>query len=100
MIGILKSIKILKQIKNGTFNMRGFASEEVNDMTRGVLAVPIYICAGLSILFLFLGFSSFWFGPVTFFGILGFLMIIPLFTLIKIKEKITDAIKEHIEETK
>jgi len=98
MIGIFKAIRILRQIKNGTFSSRALLGEEASDTATGVLVLPIIIFGVLSALFLLIGFTSFWFGPETFFGILGLLFLIPMFTFIKIKTKIENAIRNHIED--
>lgn len=98
MIGIGKAFRILKQIKNGTFRAREFAGKEAGDTAGSVLGLPIFIFEAITLFLLVVGFTPFWFGPVPILGIIGIIFLIPLFTLIKIKKKITHAIEEHIGE--
>lgn len=98
MFKIFKILKIGRDIEKGTFDTHNFAGKEVSGFTTGVLNLPIFIFGVIAVLLLLIGFTSFWFGPVTFLGILGIITLIPMFTLIIIKKKITHAIEEHLEE--
>ncbi len=96
MIGIFKAIKILRQIKNGTFDSREFAGQEAGDLATGVLDLPIFLFGALASFCIIFGFTALWFGPVIILGILGLLFLIPVFILVKIKKKITEAIEKRI----
>lgn len=96
---MFKIFKIIWQIKKGTFNAKEFAGEEGADMATGVLWIPIIILGVLALFLLVTGFTTFWFGPVTFLGILGLLTLLPIFILLKIKNKITKAIQNQVNRT-
>lgn len=96
MIGIFKAIKIVRQIKNGTFDSREFAGEEAGDLATGVLDLPIFLFGALASFCIIFGFTALWFGPVIILGIFGLLFLIPVFILLKIKKKITEAIEKRI----
>lgn len=68
---IFRVFKLYKNVKEGTKNPTGFARDEALGLLRAAIIPPTVIGAILVILFVLLGYSSFWFGPSGFFKVMS-----------------------------
>lgn len=93
---IFNVIKAAWQMKKGTFDAKDFAGEEAGDFATSVLEIPIILGVILILILVLFGFTPLWFGPVTVLGIIGLILIVPLFILIKIKNYIAKRVKNTI----
>jgi hypothetical protein len=82
MFGIFKILKIIRQLKNGTFSKSAFAEEEAVDAVKGVFVLPFIG----SLLFVVASFLLGWTNVLTVHSWVGkplfFLFLIPLVVLI------------------
>lgn len=82
MFAIFKILKIIRQLKNGTFSTSGFAEEEAIDAVKGVFILPFIASLLLVVVSFLLGWTTVltvhsWIGKPLF-----FLFLIPLLVLI------------------
>lgn len=68
---IFRVFKLYKNVKEGTKNPTGFAHDEAFSLLKAAIIPPTVIGAVFVILFVFLGYSSFWFGPSGFFKVMS-----------------------------